>query len=153
MSDQLSMFDPPISPGSSSFDSASLRVSLESRLRARLVWDGGTGWRFTWKSRVTPSQRSICALRASKRFTTDPGSGLWLPTPVATDGKGSPAGEVLERRRQNTRGVRLEEHLRRLGYFGKLNPAFVARLMHYPDAWDDCGVTAMRSIQRSRPSS
>ena len=70
--------------------SAALQSSLESRLRARTASVGSTLYRLTWKDRVTPSGRVICALRASGRPISDSGSGLlgW-PTPNATDSTGA----------------------------------------------------------------
>ena len=51
--------------GSTSSASAALRSSLGSRLRARMGLRGSTLFRLTWKERVTPSGRTISALRAS----------------------------------------------------------------------------------------
>jgi hypothetical protein len=48
---------------------------------------GSTLYTLTWKQRVTPSGRAICALRASGRRTSDKGSGLWpWNSPRSTDG-------------------------------------------------------------------
>jgi hypothetical protein len=44
---------------------------------------GGTLYALTWKERVTPAGRRICALRASVRRTSDSGCTGW-PTPNAT---------------------------------------------------------------------
>lgn len=52
--------------GTISSASAALQQSLESRLRARTASVGSILYRWTWKQRVTPSGRSICALRASQ---------------------------------------------------------------------------------------
>ena len=76
---------------SASLASAALQSSLESRLRARTASVGSTLYTLTWKTRATPSGRSICARRASGRRTSDSGSGLlekgW-PTPQSSDGSG-----------------------------------------------------------------
>ena len=79
-------------PSSISLTSAALTRSLESRLRARTRSLGSTMYRLTWKERATPSGRLICALRASGRRISDPGSSLlaqthW-PTPQSSDGSG-----------------------------------------------------------------
>lgn len=50
---------------STSSASAVLQRSLESRLRARTVSSGSILFKLTWKVRVTPSGRPICALRAT----------------------------------------------------------------------------------------
>jgi len=71
-------------PGTGSFASVDLTSSLASRLRARLDSLGSTLFRLTWKVRVTPSGRSIFALRASALHTSGNGSGSW-PTPQAFD--------------------------------------------------------------------
>lgn len=72
-------------PGTTSLTSAALQSLLESRLRLRST--GSILYSLTWKERVTPSGRSICALRASKARIS--GSDYILQgfnTPRATDG-------------------------------------------------------------------
>ena len=51
--------------GSNSSSSANLQQLLASRLRAKTDLDGSILYRLTWKARVTPSGRVICALRGS----------------------------------------------------------------------------------------
>jgi len=74
-------------PGSTLSRSAVLQSSLENRLR--LLSTGSILYRLTWKQRVTPSGRAICALRASAARTSDSDSTLsgW-PTPMAADSRG-----------------------------------------------------------------
>ena len=74
--------------GSGSSASAALQTSLASRLRDRLPLPGLTLYRLTWKTRVTPLGRPICALRASGLRTSDSDCTGW-PTTNATDGKGA----------------------------------------------------------------
>mgnify|MGYP003520120273 FL=1 len=57
-----------------SLSSAALQSSLASRLRAKTASLGSTLYKLTWKERATPSGRSIPALRASARPTSDKGS-------------------------------------------------------------------------------
>ena len=75
--------------GTTSSASASLQLSLESRLRQRTASTGSTLYTLTWKQRATPSGLQICALRASARRISDSASGSsekgWN-TPRATDG-------------------------------------------------------------------
>jgi hypothetical protein len=67
--------------GSGSSASAALALSLASRLQARrLAWLDHVS--LTWKARATPSGRSIPALRASARRTSDNACSSW-PTPNA----------------------------------------------------------------------
>lgn len=89
--------------GSASSRSATLQSSLGNRLRASLPLAGLTLFKMTWKERVTPSGRRICALRASGHRTLDRGSGSW-PTPNAIpEGRGglqSNPEKAMERRAQ-----------------------------------------------------
>jgi len=74
--------------GSTSSSSAALQSSLVSRLRARTASLGSTLYKLTWKARVTPAGRSIYALRASVRRTSDNDCGSWpkgWATPTARD--------------------------------------------------------------------
>lgn len=72
--------------------------SLVSKLQARTASVGSTLYKLTWKERVTPAGRSISALRASARPTSDNGSGGSLngwPTPHlnSTTGPGAEGRE------------------------------------------------------------
>ncbi len=73
------------------FKTADLQWSLASKLRARTDSAGSTLYKLTWKDRATPAGRSIPALRASVRRTSDNGFiGLdkgWT-TPQAHDTSG-----------------------------------------------------------------
>lgn len=70
--------------GSTLSASAALQESLESRLRARST--GSILYRLTWKARVTPSGRAICALRASAARISGSDFTSW-PTPTTRDHK------------------------------------------------------------------
>jgi hypothetical protein len=73
---------------SASSRSAALTSSLASRLQARTASVGSTLYTLTWKERTTPSGRSIPALRASARRTSDSVStGQPWPTPTTRDWK------------------------------------------------------------------
>ena len=74
--------------GSSSFDSAALQSFLESRLQVLTASSGSTLFRLTWKTRVTPSGRRICALRASVPRTSGNACSSW-PSPTCNDARGS----------------------------------------------------------------
>ena len=73
--------------------SANLQLLLESRLRARTASVGSILYRLTWKERVTPSGRAICALRASAaRISASDCILRGWPTPCTQDGpNGGPA--------------------------------------------------------------
>ena len=74
----------------SSISSAStaLGLSLANRLRVKTDSLGSALYTLTWKERVTPSGRSIPALRASVRRTSDKDCTGW-PTPVVRDHRNS----------------------------------------------------------------
>jgi hypothetical protein len=74
--------------GTGSSRSLALELSLGNKLQARLASLGSTLFKLTWKSRVTPAQHSISALRASARRTSDSDCTSW-PSPVVNDAKGS----------------------------------------------------------------
>lgn len=61
-----------------------LQSFLASRLRAGMASIGSTLYRLTWKERITPSGRPICALRASVLRISGNGFTSW-PTPTARD--------------------------------------------------------------------
>src|SRR3972149_10056962 len=87
--------------GSGSSESATLQSSLVSRLRAKMDLHGSIWYTLTWKVRVTPSRRSIYALRAWPRHISGKGYTSW-PTPKAARGdyqysRGNKANPVLIR--------------------------------------------------------
>lgn len=71
---------------STSSSSAALQSYLASRLRQRTASLGSTLYKLTWKERVTPAGRRICALRASVRRISDNDCTGW-PTPTTRDWK------------------------------------------------------------------
>lgn len=77
--------------GSTSLASANLQASLASKLQAKTALGGSTLYKLTWKERVTPLGRQICALRASVVRTSGSDCSLaragWN-TPATTDHKG-----------------------------------------------------------------
>ena len=86
--------------------SAALQSALASRLRAKTDSLGSTLYKLTWKVRATPSGRSIPALRASVRRTSDSGcTGLEL-THWATPRCGDVSEEKWE-----TKQARNAQHL------------------------------------------
>lgn len=77
-------------PSTTSSPSASLQLSLESRLRASLSMTGSTLYTLTWKPWVTPSGVSRSRLRASVRRTSEietTGAVSAWPTPTTRDWK------------------------------------------------------------------
>lgn len=72
--------------GSVLYRSAALTLSLGNRLQAVTALTGSTMYRMTWKGRLTPSQLSIFALRASVPRTSASASSGW-PTPTANSWK------------------------------------------------------------------
>lgn len=81
--------------------SADLQSLLESKLRAKTVLDGSILYRLTWKERVTPLGRAICALRGSAKRTCVSAytlSGRQTPNTMgggATSRGGNRIGELL----------------------------------------------------------
>ena len=84
------------SSGSSA--SASLQSSLASKLQALMGCDGSMEYSLTWKERVTPAGRRICALRASARRTSASDCSGWA-TPVSNPAGGTPE-QFLERKKK-----------------------------------------------------
>ncbi len=64
-------------------------LSLANKLRQNLASLGSTLFTLTWKDRVTPSERSICALRASGRRISGSDCSSW-PTPTRDEAGGTP---------------------------------------------------------------
>jgi hypothetical protein len=96
--------------GSISSASAVLKSFLASRLQARTASAGSTLFTLTWKERVTPLQRSIFALRASARRTSDNDcislpnpKGTW-GTPLTNHANGTPEAFLERKRKSMARG-------------------------------------------------
>ena len=70
--------------GSDLSASAALQSSLASRLHQRMDSNGSMEYSLTWKTRVTPAGRPICALRASGRRISGKGCTGW-PSPKAQE--------------------------------------------------------------------
>nr|WP_297479345.1 hypothetical protein [Ferrovum sp.] len=81
---------------------------------------------------------------------------MW-PTPGATDGKGAPSLEQVQKRaKESKRGVMLPEELARDGITGQLNPDWVEWLMGFPIGYTasrDSGTHKCRSKRRLRGKS
>ena len=75
-----------------SLSSVVLTLFLASRLQAATASLGSTLYKLTWKDRVTPSGRSIPALRASARRTSGNDCIGW-PTPTVGNATGSQAAK------------------------------------------------------------
>jgi len=95
-------------PSSTSSRSADLASCLASRLQARTASAGSTLYRLTWKTRVTPQQRSIFALRASVPRTSANASTGWV-TPTTRDWKDTPGMATASRNPDGTIRRRLDQ--------------------------------------------
>lgn len=115
--------------------SASLQKRLESRLRARLDYNGSKPSRKIWKAVVTPSQRRFCQLALTVRdMSASESSGL--PTPAARDGKdlSSTTAYLASRARHSPS---LATRLLALGANWKQVASAYCLAMGYPLAWLD----------------
>ncbi len=117
----------PLSSGLSR--SASLQLSLESKLRAKMDVNGSPEYVLTWKTWIMKSGVPICALRASRRSISGKDFG-GLPTPSGTSnhGKNHVAGRLDEWGGSSNpfRGTEI----------GKVHcPAFEFWVMGYSEAW------------------
>lgn len=74
-----------------SFESVSLRQSLENKLRVKLAQLGSMLFRLTWKTKAMPSGRLYSQLVASGHRISDKEHGSW-PTTSASDHKGGYGG-------------------------------------------------------------
>lgn len=96
-------YGPPRSISSTPSDLSEL---LANKLRARTASLGSTLYTLTWKARVTPSGRSIYALRASARRTSDNACSGW-PTPAAQEAGGTEAQFLARKEKARENGASL----------------------------------------------
>lgn len=162
--------------GATSLSSVALQQSLVSRLRVRLQSTGSPLFKMTWKAEVMPSRRLIYRLRASGLRTSGNDCTSW-PTAAARDWKSSASNKHGHNARPLNEVARLafwstprankwgfpDAHGSTEGPLiglhaetakpGQLNPAHSRWLIGLSAVWDDCGVTAMQSLPRSRRNS
>ena len=94
---------------------ATLESSLVSRLQALTALHGSTLYKLTWRQRHTPAGRSIYALRASVRRTSDRDCTGW-PTPRAAE-----AGpDFAIRAREGSCGISLQTAAQLAGWLPPL---------------------------------
>lgn len=149
-----------------SSSSAALSLSLASKWRARTVSLGSTLYTPTWKVRATPSGRSIPALRASARRTSDsaftgwvtPSTRDWKDTPgmatVRTDGRSRldqlPRQAALTGpARLTASGELLTGSTAGMESGGQLRPEFSRWLMGLPYEWDLCAPISKPKSRKS----
>lgn len=90
--------------GSTSYASAALQQSLESKLAHLLPMGGLTMFIKGWKRKVTPAGRQFCHLAVSVRPISETDCSLW-PTPRSTDGdKATRTQEGAEREFARNKG-------------------------------------------------
>ena len=110
--------------GTGSSSSANLQSSLESRLRARTASAGSILYRLTWKHRVTPSGRAICALRASAaRISVSDFILSGWPTASSRDWKDTPGMATTATNPDGSTRTRLDQLPRVAGMAGWPTPS------------------------------
>lgn len=93
--------------GSTSLNSVNLQSLLENKLRAKTDLDGSILYRLTWKERITPLGRAICALRGSaKRIYVSGSISSGWPTPLSADSRGR-AGAAISKNSELPNAVQL----------------------------------------------
>ena len=100
-------------PGS--LQSASLQLSLASKLKERLSTGGSMIYRQTWKEKITPSGLRYWAHTASAHRISDNDYTGW-PTPNCMDTLPPKTGEALERNKKKGGCCNLREHVMLTGW-------------------------------------
>jgi len=145
-------------PGSISFASVALTLSLVSKLKQRLTTDGSILFKLTWRGKVTPAGRLVYRLVALAPRISVKDSGSWA-TPTTRDHRDT---GNLENSRIRKDGKIRNDTVPRQAFGatvtgspaatekpGQLNPAHPRWLMGYPAEWDACAPTAMPSSRKS----
>lgn len=164
---QASMTPGTSGPSSSvSSSSAHLQSCLANRLRARTDSLGSTIYLLTWRTRVTPAQRSIPALRGSVPRTSakgSTGSRRGWPTPRtssancsdadatrAFDGKSrlETAAHLMPREAQPDIGVMHFSFDVLTDSSARLAPDFARWLTGLPMVWSHCAALATLSMPK-----
>lgn len=157
------------------------RASRSWRTSQLCLVEGLAKFSATWPRSGMTRSGTAYQLQPLAPLTDETESGL-LPTPAARDWKGSVKGSKLIERQSMSRGVSLEEVLRRrclptpsagnshsagrLDEWGganifrgmdigrlHLNPSFVEEIMGFPTEWTACAASVTQSSRRSRKSS
>ena len=147
-------------PSSTSSSSAALQSSLASRLRQRTASLGSTLYKLTWKERVTPAGRRICALRASVPRTGGSVYYGW-PTPTSAIQGSSEAPAARAARGYHPGLSPMDAACLVIGRpangfpaetesSGQLNPDFARWLMGYPLGWTVLEDWAMQWFRSKR---
>ena len=158
--------------------SEQLQELLSKSLRAKTALAGSILYRLTWKHRVTPSGRAICALRASAARTSVSDFILsgW-PTPTTRDFRdvgnlessrfrkdGKERKDTVPRiawltlnkdspARLCSDGTLLTGSSAGMGSGGRLDPAHSRWIMRLPPEWDVCAPTETLSMLKRRRDS
>jgi len=124
--------------------SASLQLSLASKLQVKLAGTGSPLYELNWKEWDMQQGPQICALRASARFTSGNGfTGLPTPSGTSNHGKNHVAGR-LDEWGGSSNPFRGKE-------IGKIHsPGFELWVMGYPAAWREQMPPAMPLSRRLR---
>lgn len=140
--------------GTTSSGSAALASSLASRLQVRTASLGSTLFTLTWRQRATPSQRSIFALRASARPTSDnESSSSPIPTPTASDWKRTPMKSVYAFRPwyEKCPDDLAKWAVRQSGLnHARLVPDLWRWAMGLPPSWASCAPTETQLFRKSQ---
>ena len=135
--------------------SASLQLSLENKLRARMDVNGSPEFVLTWKQWDMPAGVPICALRAYGGRRSGKGFIGW-PTPRSAD-RGPRNHETAKRKlTEDGRTVhhRIEDLLTALATnTGYPNPSFLLWLMGFPASWIASVAQVTPSSRKSRQHS
>lgn len=134
-------------PSNGSFASATLQLSMESRLRERLGENGSPWCGLIWKRQDMPWGPPISRLARSGRGTSAPYiTGLPTPSGCSNGGKNHVVGRLDEWGGSSNPFRGTEDGKRRCG-------SFEAWMMGYPTVWASLMASEMRLSHRSRKRS